>query len=150
MGTTFTGRGQKPLRLHFKSEQRVLVVTEDEDRFMTTSREAAIACRRAQDEQEWRDEFQAFLGHIHEWCKEHADVIDRAYVGFGDEGLKVFLVTKGKDYCSDLDNAAADLDIDLGHRFPGCPAYVMHLPNRPLEALQSFFSPPKAMQLYGN
>lgn len=143
-------KGLAPLRLDFKSERRVVVVTEDEDRFVTTSRQAALACRHAEDQEDWSEEFQAFLGRIHEWCKLHKSLIDRAYVAFGEEGLKVFLVTKGTDYCSELDDPAGALDSELPEEFPRCPADVMHLPNRPLEALNTFFSPPEALQLYGD
>lgn len=149
MGKVSTTQGIMPLRLDFKSEKKVLVITEDEDRFTTTSQEAALACRRAQDEKDWSEEFKEFLAHINAWCKGRPDQVDRAYLGFGDEGLKVFLITKGDDYRSDLDDSVAELDTDLPRKFPNCPAYVMHLPNRPLEALKTFFSPPKALQLYG-
>ena len=149
MGRMTAAESLEPLRLHFKSERRVVVTTDDEDRFVTTARQAALACRRAQDEQEWKEEFQRFLGFINAWCEDHSEGIVRAYLGFGDEGLKVFLITKGDEYRFDLDELVARLDSELAVKFPGCPADLMHLPDRPLDALRSFFSPPKALQLYG-
>ncbi len=149
MGKTATTEKMKPLRLDFRSEQTVVVVPEDEDRFVTTSRDAAHACRRAADEHEWRSEFHRFLTELNAWCQAHSRRIDRGYLGFGDEGLKVFLVTKQPEYDFTLDDGVSQLGVELDTQFPGCPADVMHVPDKPLKDLYSFFSPSKALQFYG-
>ena len=149
MPRTAPKKDTKPLRLDFRSRNPVVVVPENEDRFVTTAREAALACRQAQDAKEWQEEFERFLAHVNRWCGEHADHVDRGYLGFADEGLKVFLVTKASEYCFDLDDAVADLVVELTDLFPRCPTDVMHVPDRREEALHAFFSPHSALQLYG-
>lgn len=147
MGALKQGARTEPLRLDFRSEQVVVVTSKNEDRFVTTSKEAARACRRAEDDKGWQREFESLLAHVHEWCKKYPD-IDRAYLGFGDEGLRLFLVTGGTEYSVEMDEPAAELSIELEKRFPGCPADVMHLPSRPKDVLHTFFSPPQVLELY--
>lgn len=138
----------QPLRLDFRSEQTVVVVPEDQDRFVVTSREAARACRRVADEEEWRSEFNDFLAKVHGWCEQHSEGINGAYLALGDEGMKVFLVTVKDEYDFSLGDEVAKLGIELAGLFPGCPADVLHVPNMDLKDLHSFFSPSTAMQLY--
>ena len=138
----------RPLRLDFRSERTVVVVPEDEDRFIVTSQEAARACRRVADEQEWKTEFNSFLTNVHDWCKKHSGSIDGAYLSFGDEGLKLFLATHGDEYDFSLGDEVAKLGIELAALFPGCPADVLHVPSMALKDLDSFFSPSTALQLY--
>lgn len=138
----------QPLRLDFRSERTVVVVPEDEDRFVVTSREAARACRRVADEEEWRSEFNDFLAKVHGWCEQHSEGIDGAYLALGDEGMKIFLVTIRDEYDFSLGDDVAKLGIELAGLFPGCPADVLHVPNMAPKDLQSFFSPSTAMQLY--
>lgn len=44
----------EPIRLHFGDKTLVVVTPDDEDRFMTTSAEAAKACQHAQDMLHWK------------------------------------------------------------------------------------------------
>lgn len=138
----------RPIQLDFRSERPVVVVPEDEDRFVVTSKEAARACRSAANEQEWKTEFNSFLTNVHDWCKKHSGSIDNAYLSLGDEGLKLFLATNGDEYDFSLDDDVAKLGIDLTNTFPGCPVDVLHVPNTSLTELRSFFSPSTAIQLY--
>ena len=138
----------EPLRLDFRSEQRVVVVPEDEDRFVLTSHEAARACRRVANEKEWRSEFGSFLAKVHDWCEQHSKSIDGAYLALGDEGMKVFVVTIRDEYDFGLGDEVARLGIELADLFPGCPADVLHVPNMALNDLDSFFTPSTALQLY--
>jgi hypothetical protein len=148
MGKAAAKTKLQPLRLDFRSERTIVVVPEDEDRFVVTSREAARACRRVAGEEEWRSEFNGFLTKIHNWCGQHPESIDSAYLAFGDEGLKVFMVTIRDEYDFSLDDEVAKLGIELAKSFPGCPADVLHVPNMAMKDLHSFFSPSTAIQLY--
>jgi len=138
-----------PIRIDFRSVQHVVVTPEDQDRFVTTSREAAMACRRAEDEKAWDEQFHRFLAHVHEWSGKHSDLVSGSYVGVSDEGLRVFLTTRGDGYRFDFDDEVSDLDLELDRLFPNCPCTVMHLPESPKEALTSFFSLADAIQTYG-
>lgn len=140
----------KPIRLHFCDQTRVVVTPEDEDRFMTTAAEAALACRNAQNILKWNQEFDGLLRHVHAWCQTMAEDISSAYIGFSGDGLSLFLLSKGTDYRFDLDDVVSDLDIDIANKFEKCPTEVTHFPEAPIESLSSFFDPGKAIQLYGH
>ena len=145
-----TGKGAKPIRLNFEDLDTQIVVTPaDNDRFVTTSSEAAQACKMAQDILRWNQEFQAFLRHIHYWCDKHKEKVARAYLSFSSDGLKLFLPTHGSDYRFDFDDEVSDLDLEIAKEFPTCPTEVMQLPENPDDALTSFFDPAKAFQLHG-
>ena len=94
----------EPIRLDFQSVQQVVVTGNDGDRWCTTVREAAQACRSALDVKEWSEQFSAFLARIHEWAQQHAKVVDSAFVGISSEGLTGVIVTKGEKYRQELDD----------------------------------------------
>ena len=143
-------KGIEPIRLHFQDVETQIVVTpDDNDRFVTTSSEAAQACKMAQDALRWKPEFEALLKHIHDWCAEHTERVARAFLSFSSDGLKLFLLTHGSSYRFDFDDAVSEFDLELDKKFPNCPGEVMQLPETPVESLTSFFDPAKAFQLHG-
>lgn len=146
-----TGHEQslKPLRLDFESKQQVLVVTDNEDRFLTTSKEAALACKQQDLSKEWKVQFEQFLGYINEWAKEREDRVSEVYLAVGSEGLTVFVVTKGTDYQFDFDDEITELDINVAAEFDHCPATIYQIPSTPIDALSSFFSTESSLQIYG-
>ena len=144
------GKGTEPIRLHFRDlDTRIVVTPDDNDRFVTTSSEAAQACKMAQDALRWNQEFEALLKHIHDWCAKHEERIANAFLSFSSDGLKLFLLTRGSKYRFDFDDAVSDFDIELDEKFKNCPSEIMQLPETPVESLTSFFDPAKAFQLHG-
>lgn len=139
----------EPIRLHFSDQTIVVVTPDDEDRFTTTAAEAARACRQAQDNFQWRQEFNRFLAHIHGWCLARRESVTKAYVAFSNDGLNLFILTKGDGYRFDLDDMISALDIELAQEFQRCPTEVMHFPEAPVESLTSFLDSSKALQVYG-
>lgn len=144
---------EQPLRLHFQDARKVLVEGDQEDRFVTTVREAVRACRLAEDgaakAEQFQAEFKEFLGHVNAWCIRHADKIIRAYVAPGMHGMEVFVVTNGDAFMFDFEAQVTALDLELVDAFPNWPAHVMQLPGEPDESLESFFTPRRALQVYG-
>jgi len=140
----------EPIRLDFRSVDVVVVTGADEDRFVTTSRDAAIVCRQAQDSKEWRQEFESFLGHIHKWAEDHSDVVVRCYVGVSSEGLTVVVVVKGEEPRHDFDDVITDLDIELAREYPNCRADVLQSPECPPEAMIPYLSLADSLQVYGD
>jgi hypothetical protein len=140
----------KAMRLDFQSVQQVVVTNKDGDRWVTTVREAAQACRSALDQKEWREEFEAFLSHIHEWAKQHADIVSSAFVGVSSEGLTGVIITKGPEYRADFDDAVTDLDIGLAKRFQNCRADMLQSPEGEPESRIPYISLERAVQVYAN
>jgi hypothetical protein len=124
------GTKLKPIHLHFKSQETVVVVPDDEDRFVLTAGEAALACKQAKDSQEWNRQWNDFLFHIHQWCKAHESEVDTGYVTVGDSALNVLIGARGEDYNFDIEDALADLDLELANEFPLCVAEVMQVPDQ--------------------
>lgn len=149
-GTTKETKMPSPIRLDFQSVQQVVVTDKDGDRWVTTVREAAQACRSALDQKEWAEQFGAFLARIHEWAKEHADVVSAAFVGVSSEGLTGVIITKGQDYRYDFDDDVTELDIELANRFPSCRADVLHSPEGEPESRIPYIPLDRAVQVYGN
>ena len=141
---------QQPIVLDFRNVTTAVVVRPDEkDRFVTTVAEAARACQFAEQALQWQQEFGEFLRFVHDWSNQHAKAIRRTYVSPAPHGLEVFIVTAGDHYRFDLDDEVSRLDLDLVTRFSRCPAHVMHVPDESPDALESFFSPERALQVYG-
>ena len=150
MARTTDGSRAMPIRLDFQSVQQVVVTGNDGDRWVTTVKEAAQACRTALDFQAWKGEFEGFLARIHEWAKQHADVVSSAFVGISSEGLTGVIVTKGPDYRMELDDAITDLDIEVAKRFPSCRADILQSPDDEPESRIPYISVERAVQVYGN
>ena len=140
----------EPIRLDFQSVQQVVVTSHDGDRWVTTVKEAAQACRSALDQKEWQEQFEGFLGHIHEWAKSHSDIVASAFVGISSEGLTGVIITKGPNYRQDFDDEITELDIELAKRFPSCRADVLQSPEEEPEARIPYISLERAVQVYGD
>jgi hypothetical protein len=141
----------EPIRLDFRSVQRVLVTDhENGDRWMTKVKEAAQACRSALDQKDWGEQFEAFLAHIHEWAKKHAETVSAAYVGISSEGLTGVIITKGPEYRLDFDDEVTSLDLELANQFPNCRADILQSPEEKPESRIPYISLGRALQVYGD
>ncbi len=123
-----TTPSSRPIRLNFRSERRVVVVPEDEDRFVVTMREAAQACKQAQDDKEWKDAFDSFLIYLENWAEDHANQIESVFVNVADGALNILICTAAESYNVDLDDLITDLDLSLVKEFPWLVAEVMQVP----------------------
>jgi hypothetical protein len=142
---------QEAIQLNFQSVQQVVVTDKDgKDRWVTTVKEAAQACRSALAEQEWKQQFEAFLGRIHQWAGEHGDMVSAAFVGVSSEGLTGVIITKGPEYRHEFDDEVTDLDIELAQKFPNCRADILQSPEGEPESRIPFIALERAVQVYGN
>lgn len=140
---------KKPISLHFESAETVIVTSDDEDRFLTTAKEAARACRTAEDAKWWGETFKGFLAHLNHRCAEMGDTIRACYVNIGDDGLRVFMATTGEDYEPSIADKITEIDIDIATRFPECPADCVQVPSVPQDSLSSFFLVEDSLKIYG-
>jgi len=148
--TTEQTKSSEPIRIDFHSVKQVVVTETDGDRFVTTSQEAALACRSALDLGAWKKEFDAFLAHINQWSKDRSSIVVRAYVGVSSEGLTVVIITKGELYRIDFDDEVTRLDIELANKFPACRADVLQSPESEPESRVPYISLDRAIQVYGD
>lgn len=147
MANDRTQAQDKAIRLDFRSVEQVVVVPEDEDRFMTTMREAAIACKKAQSEKEFKEEFDKFLIFLRDWFAEHEDRIRVGYVGVGDGTLNILACTRSSEYDFEFDGKLTDFDLEIVARFPWAIVDVIQLPSC---AAESAISLEKAILVYGD
>jgi hypothetical protein len=138
----------QPIRLSFESREQVLVIPDDEDRFVTTAAEAARACKQADDSREWQKQFNEFLKYLHKWCDDNSNRIESGYVSVGDSGLNVLLVLSSEGYDFDFEDEIVELDLALARDFPLCTSEVMQVP-KPC-AVESETISPEAICVYGN
>jgi hypothetical protein len=136
-----------PIRLSFRSEKRVMVEPEDEDRFFVTMREAAQACKQAQDDKQWQEKFNEFLVYLESWGEANANRLSSVLVSVGDGALNILICTPSDTYDEELDDPITALDLDLVKRFPWLVAEVMQVPS----AAQGDRAPyEKAILVYGD
>lgn len=141
----------RPILLSFKSVESVVVVADDEDRFVMTAQAAARACKTADDDnKKWTEEFREFLKYLHDRCEELAADISACYLGVSDEGLRVFMTAKGGQYNRNIADKITDIDLDLASKFPKFPLDCIQIPSEPVESLTSFFSMSESILVYGD
>lgn len=119
------------IRLDFRSEEQVLVIPDDQDRFVTTVRDAALACKHYDQFGEWKEQYNDFLTFLHEWCIKHHDKVRAGYVTIGDASLNVLVFLHSAEYDFDFENEIVELDVKLADQFPLCSAEVLQVPNQP-------------------
>jgi hypothetical protein len=137
----------RPIRLTFRSEMRVVVEPDDEDRFVMTMREAALACKQVADNKAWEEAFDTFLVYLEKWSESHADKVSAVYFSVGDGALNIFVCTPSELYDIELDDIISELDIALVQKFPWLVADVLQIPG----SLQGERFPlEKAILVYGD
>lgn len=147
MATMDRSTSMEPIRLSFRSETKVVVEPDDEDRFVLTVREAAQACKQAQDDKEWQTKFSGFLVYLEKWAETHSKRIRTVYVNVADGALNILIGTSGGAYDVDFDDIITELDIALVKEFPWLVAEVMQVP----QCVQSDRIPyEKAILVYGD
>ncbi|MBI1901024.1 MAG: hypothetical protein HYS13_07930 [Planctomycetia bacterium] len=125
-----------------------MVEPDDEDRFVVTAREAALACKQALDSIEWSKQWNDFLVRVHAWCQDHSSAVKAGYVTVGDSALNVLVCVKATDYNFDLEDELAEFDLELSQQFPLCRADVMQIPNQ--SELKSGLPGEAALVVYGD
>ena len=137
----------RPIRLNVRSEKRVVVEPEDEDRFVLTVREAAQACQQHHDDKEWETLFNRFLIFLESWGKNHSDKVASVFVNVCDGALNILICTADGLYDTSLDDMLTDLDLELVKEFDWLVAEVMQVP----ASVQSDRIPyEKAILVYGD
>lgn len=120
----------EPIQLNFESKRQVVVSPDDKDRFVTTEGDAAKACKRAENDNEFKDQFLSFLSHLHDQCLELEEKVRACYVTVGDSSLNVLLCLHEEGYNFDFEDTVVELDVDFAKRFPLCVFEILQIPNQ--------------------
>lgn len=138
---------QKPIHLDFRSQETVVVVSDDEDRFVTTSSQAALACKQVEDNKEWNRQWTEFLNFLHHWCKDRSEQVKTGYVSIGDSGLNTLICLHMGQYDFSMEDDLVKLDVLLSKRFPLCVTDVLQIPNQRTLTSELFS---ETLIVYGN
>ena len=137
------------IELHFENEGgQVRIVPPDRD-IMAMPIELAIeACRAFHHQIRFKDQFDLLVNRLGRWIGERKNDVSAAYLTVRDSGLLLLVVTRGKEFNRELEEAITDLDLDIaqdsdydlirlgGHVLPLCDH----------ELVQSFLSRQMALQ----
>ena len=94
--------------------RRVVVEPENNDKFVTTAREAAAACQRHQ-------EIKAFVAQLRKvmnrlaWIVAHPSDIQGAFLTVRDGGLLFLLIRNSVPYNGGLETALTKLDLEIAN-----------------------------------
>jgi len=136
----------QPIRLSVQSVEQVMVEPDDQDRFTMTAREAAHACKVADDLKQFEETFRLFLLDLHSWCNQHPEGIEAVCCSFSD-CFKVAICTSRKEFDFVLDEGIAQLEIDIVKKYKWCLIEVSQMPLGTWDA-SSFTR--NTIQIYGN
>ncbi len=129
-----------PIRLDY-SNDRVVVVTTEADRFVTSCADAAHACKAWDRQREFQEQFSGrLLPLLGKWVKEHADWIDRGFLTVREDGLLFVVVQKSPAHTRALEDelTALDMQIAQDETLDLVDLEVLALPEASEETLTAF------------
>jgi hypothetical protein len=141
---------KEAIRIEWKDGNRpVFVSPKDEDRFYTTSQEAAEALRHRDKIAQFQKEIMAILKHLREWMRSHASDVDKCYFGFRSGRQVIFVVPRSAKFDFKLSDELTQLDIELAEKFHLSRCEIMQVPGYSAETLSTFIDPSEAILIYG-
>ncbi len=92
---------------------------------------------------ELKQQFSDLKDRVHRWLLEHADVIERAYIGAGSDGLTVVIIRRDQQFDVDFELAVSRFDLDLANLgYLNLPnVNLLSLPCSSPEAVHAFINP---------
>jgi hypothetical protein len=145
-----TATAKRPIQLHYEGGQ-VVVIPEDQDRFVIASQYAVGACQNQLAADRFVDQFSSqFLRSLADWCQVHQSQVQACYVPFplARGCVKVFMVSKSPKFDFVLSDAIADLELNLSGL--GWPCDILQIRSGGPEELRAFFAPEQSIQVCGD
>lgn len=130
-------------------QTRVLVTTQDEDRFSLPCAQAVEACKMHISRKVWFDELDAMLVRVHQWAADHAALVHAVHAAPREGRVVIFVVPKTDLYDRKLGAEITELDIELAQQFQVITSEVMQVPGKTPEQLATFVNPDVAKIIYG-
>jgi len=136
------------LDVSFK-DKKVLVVPEDEDRFLVSVDAAVKACQAADKTLQFGRQFRdILLPRLGLWISDRADKLKKAYLTVREEGLLFVAILARAEYDRELEDDLSELDIAVA-RDPHLDLIdleVLALPNASDAAHASFLNPEATLE----
>lgn len=121
----------------------VVVIPEDESRFVITVGEAIRACRAFDAQLQFERQFKEVLNKLGAWVTTHKAEVSRAYITSRDTGLLFLVVRNVVEYGREFEDALTDLDVDVAQN-PNLDLVqlsVLAIPKASDESVASFLNP---------
>ena len=96
----------------------VVVVPENQDRYVLSLKDAIEACVGSQQQPyavfvEFQKQFQAMLDHVGAWLRQRQDKVHEAYLTVRDSDVLFLLVQKSPTYDRQIEDELTDLDLAI-------------------------------------
>jgi hypothetical protein len=93
---------------------KVLVITDDGDRFALPVDVAVRACESAEDLGEFARQFEHLLSRLGQWMARYPGEVSRAYVAPEPGGVLFAVVRRGREFNPAFEEALSDIDFEIG------------------------------------
>ena len=140
---------ESPIQLRWgEKNKRVVVIPEDEDRFILTVEAAIRACNVAVEYSAFMPVFRNLLTRLGEWTRQHKKQILDAYLTVRDNELMFVIVKKTREYNRALEDLLTSLDIRIAQDkdFEMIKLSVLGLPKSPTKSVADFLSPQNTLK----
>lgn len=137
-------RTQEPIRLSARAEgQQVVVEPENQDKFVLSAQEAAIACQRHPEMKAFQEQFVELLNRLGLWLHRNPTDVDHAYVTIRDGALLFLIIRKTVPFNRGLEDQLTDLDLAIASDggLGLIELNVLALPKTSTESYRTFLVP---------
>ena len=124
-------------------DRKVMVVWENEDRFMTTVEDAARACHQASQNKVFQEQFSRLIDHLAAWVRQYQERFAHAFLTMRDYGLLFVVVQRDTPMDVVLNERLLDLDLEVSQdpEFDLVCFDTMPLPRASVEGMWAFLNP---------
>lgn len=124
------------------TSEEVLVVTRDDDRFVTTAKDAARACQAYDDQLAFGRQFEELLERLAHWVQVRTSAISSAFITVRTTDILFVVVQKQVAYDAELVDQLTDIDISVANaeEFSLIEMNVVSMPAVPQEAATAFLA----------
>lgn len=137
------------LRLKWSEKDRtVLIVGEDEDRFLMKVKEVIQACNLQQHANEFEAQFTQFKNLLGAWLHQHKDHLHKAFITVRDTRILFLAVGEDVEYDPELNDMLAGFDVSIAKTpfVSRIPVSVQFLPRCEKDMYESFLCPPIVLE----
>jgi hypothetical protein len=139
-----TRRPAHVIELHFENQGgNVRVVPPDRDIMAMPIEMAIEACRAFKNQIRFKDQFDLLVHRLGTWIGERRASVSSAYLTSRDSGLLFLVVTNGREFNQELEEAITELDLEIAQDGDyNLIRFGVHvLPECDRDSVQSFLSP---------
>jgi len=135
---TQTTSPSKSFRLRFRSEEKIVVESDDEHLFKLAEKAVASTFRFSDGTRNVNEEFHEFLNAVHQWSKDQSDQLEETCLAVRGGHIELLFVTKMDDYDWEFNQKMIDFDTEQVVRYDWLRTQVMQIPRPDKSCLTSF------------